>query len=417
MARHIIERMQDNIIDRLTTRSGRQKKKGLGRHPIKGNKGQLCRYRTFTRQGYRSEERKINTDIGEVKFQVGYVKCEGCKKKIAPTLDVLEMEPMQRHSLSLEQVVLEAVSETSYRRGEADIKARGCAPTPKTSAHRWAVSRVIPEEPDGKIKFAMADGTGFKKWPGEKGNVRIVLGFNEQGKIQRLGSYAGKSWEEIDKEVRKKLKGTGSQLELFTSDGERGLDDFLSGFVERNQRCTWHLPRDLSYNLWKDGMEKEERKKQQKSLSELLAIEVPEEQIENVSLEDKKKIKEEIVKRQRSLSRMAFEFHRKGYYKAATYLENAFGRIFEHLYLWLDTGIVAPKTISILESIMREVGRRIKKIAWNWGDRGAEQITRMVLLRHYDKAGWEQLWEKLLNLKNRCVLSVVEVRSVVVSAA
>lgn len=412
VARHIIERIQDNIIERLTTLSGRRKKKGLGRHPVKGNEGQLCRYRTFTRQGYRGEERKVNTDIGEVKFRVGYVKCGGCEKKIAPVLSVLEMKPVQRHSLSLEQVVLEAVSETSYRRGDVDIKARGCAPTSISSAHRWAVSRNIPEKPEGKVQTIMADGTGFKKWPKEKGNVRIVLGFNEEGEIQRLGSYAGKSWEEIDKEVRKKLKGTGSQLKLFTSDGERGLDEFLSDCVEKKQRCTWHLPRDLGYNLWKDGMDKDKRKEQQKRLSKLLAIEVPGKQIENVSSEDKEKIKKEIMERQRSLSRMAFKFHCKGYHKAARYLENAF----EHLHLWLETGIVAPKTVSILENIMREVGRRIKKIGWNWSDRGAEQITRMVLLRHYDKSSWIQLWEKLLNLKNRCAISFVEVRSFMVSA-
>jgi len=43
------------------------------------------------------------------------------------------------------------------------------------------------------------------------------------------------------------------------------------------------------------------------------------------------------------------------------------------LRLWLETGIVCPRTTSIIENLIRELVRRLKKIGWNWSDAGAER--------------------------------------------
>lgn len=406
----IVEGMQEEIRDRLTRPVGRRAKKGLGSHERKGAGGVRCRFRTFRKQGFRSEPRRVKTDVGRLEFEVGYVECCGCGKKFAPILDVLGLRDRTGHSDSLEAVVSEVVSKTSYQRGEEEIEARGSAPVPKSSSHRWIAHRRIPESrPEGSV-FAMADGTGFKKWPGERGDLRVVIGLNEGGKPRGLGVYAGESWEAIGEDIQEKLKASRVQLQLFTTDGEPGLDEHLASVAaEGSQRCLWHLPRDLNYVLWKDGVGLEERKQRSTDLAGLLGIEIPAGEYETVSEEDKEALRERVRTSEREALNLIAEFEQKGYAKGATYLQNAFDRLFEHVKLWLETGIIAPRTTSMLENMMRELGRRVKKLGWNWSDEGIVRIAKIILLRHYDREAWDRYWREALGLRDRCKIQILRV--------
>jgi hypothetical protein len=403
----ILTWIQEEVVGQLVAGQARAH---WGCHVVKGSRGKTCSCNQFVRRGYRQKARKVKTDIGALQLPLQRVQCCQCGKKFTPILEVLRIGKYQRHSASLEQVALEAVSETSYRRGSADVEARGCAPVPRSSAHRWAVSRAIPEAPEDELQSGMADATGFKKWPKEKGEVRVVIGLTPEGKVRRLGTYAGRDWEQIAAEVRQKLADVPGQLELFAHDGDRYVEKHLAGIAEHAQRCTWHVPRGAGHVLWKEGMSLQERKAVGKNLTGLLAVEIPGKDWERVSEEDKKELRDKIAQSEKALSALASDFRARNYVKAAAYLESAGDRVFEHLRLWLRTGIIAPRTISILESIMREIGRRLKRIAWNWSDRGAEQIARMVLMRHYEPEEWEAFWNEILDLQDRIQIRVLSVQ-------
>ena len=47
--------------------------------------------------------------------------------------------------------------------------------------------------------------------------------------------------------------------------------------------------------------------------------------------------------------------------------------------MWLKSGIIAPKTISLLERVFREVGRRMKRITWGWCDKAVTNLSKMIL--------------------------------------
>ena len=66
-------------------------------------------------------------------------------------------------------------------------------------------------------------------------------------------------------------------------------------------------------------------------------------------------------------------------------MEKLSQRIFTNIELWLKTGVIAPKTTSMLERIFREIGRRIKRIAWGWSDDAATKISKMIILKKYSK--------------------------------
>ena len=92
-------------------------------------------------------------------------------------------------------------------------------------------------------------------------------------------------------------------------------------------------------------------------------------------------------------------FKEHGYYKGAAYLENLCRRIFTNVELWLRTGVIAPKTTSLLERIFREIGRRIKRIAWGWSDRVVTKLSKMIMIRQYSRDKWEQYWKDKLGIK------------------
>lgn len=412
VGRELVCGIQEWVLKKLTTPCGQTSKKGFGRHENRNAKGDLCRFRTFVRQGYRPEDRRVNTDVGAVSFPVGYVSCQGCGKKFAPIFDVLDVGDRQRHTAGLERMVSEVVSTTSYRRGESEVEARGSSPVPRSSAHRWVATRKIPESsPEGAVT-GMADGTRFKKWPGERGTLRVVIGLDSQGKPRPFGTYAGRDWESIGADVRRKLrvgKKGEIQLRLFAEDGEPGLDRHLASVADHAQRCVWHVPRDLGYALWEQGAPLAERKTEQQKLTGLVGMEIPEEDWEAIQPRDRQALNESVNRSESEIRSMAREFAEKGYTKAATYLLNAADKIFSHVRLWLETGIVAPRTTSILENIMRELGRRIKKLGWNWSDAGVEKIAKMILLKRFDKERWDGYWQEELGLQRRCR---IEIRSI-----
>jgi hypothetical protein len=258
----------------------------------------------------------------------------------------------------------------------------------------------------------MADATVFKKHPGEYGQLRVVVALDRQKRPIPLGCYTEKTWREIAEDVRRKLREAGDpQLRLFTSDGELGLDEYLAKLASSAQRCTWHLPRDLYYALWKSGAGARQRKQFPDVLAGLVAIELPKGSWEALRPEDREALEREVKEKRAQIEAMIATFREKGYWRAVSYLENALGRVFAHVELWLQTGIVAPRTTSILENILREIGRRMKKIAYNWRDKGAAKMGNLVMLRHYDQPTWDAYWQKALDLRGRCRIRIERIEA------
>ncbi len=144
--------------------------------------------------------------------------------------------------------------------------------------------------------------------------------------------------------------------------------------------------------------------------SRLVALEVPEEDVEFVSEQQKTQMRQRIAEAERHLEALQAEFEAKGYTKAATYLHRARDQLFNHLRLWLATGILAPRTTSIIESLTRELVRRLKKIGWNWSDEGATRMGRLVMIRRYDAQAWYEYWNQRINLRGRCQITLQSCR-------
>ena len=55
-------------------------------------------------------------------------------------------------------------------------------------------------------------------------------------------------------------------------------------------------------------------------------------------------------------------------------------------------GIAQPPQ-PLIERLMREIGRRLKKIAFGWSESGAAKMARMVIARILNPTSWREHWE------------------------
>jgi len=80
--------------------------------------------------------------------------------------------------------------------------------------------------------------------------------------------------------------------------------------------------------------------------------------------------------------------------------------LFTNIEIWLRTGVIAPKTTSLLERVFREIGRRLKRIAWGWSDKAVTKLPKMIMLKQYSRSKWEQFWLKKLGIEGHFTISI-----------
>ena len=402
----------DEIVSRLRfSGMNTSARKGLGRHLRKDNEDEcFCRGRKVISKGYRSKPRHISTVFGTLKLRIRVVKCCTCGAWYSPLLNALQIGRYARREDNFEHEVIEAVIDTNYRRlidgRSIDISLGGI--------HNVVVENDIdrlfqePVSVEG-LSALMGDGTGLKQVKGRKGELRAAIGITESGSVFPLGCFANTPWPEIEQMVKRRFKEDGPYDIPFIYDGEPGLDDFLADVAE-SQRCTWHAPRGLYHALWEDGLKKKDSQPTTDKLKGLIGIALPEGDYELLKEEDKDKVKEQYQTSKSEIDKLIQTFKEKGYSKGANYLKNLSERLFTHVKLWLKTGVIAPKTTSLLERLFREIGRRLKKIAWGWSDKVATNLMKMIVIRQYSRADWEKYWKEKLGILGYFRVGLVSVK-------
>jgi len=371
--------------------------------------------------------RRIRTSIGDVLLHVKKVKCSECGKSFAPLLRHVNIRKYQTKSNEFEQLVVETVSETSYRRGMEQLARDGRNAPPFRTANSWTLQTdcdeiQIPVDACGVVNTGntgkdrpsslkiFADGTGFKgegqNGKARKGELKAVIGVNEEGDVIPLGTYTEQSWPEISQDWKnRKIKlPAGSML---ICDGELGLADAFADYVDDIQRCQWHTERDLYHAMRQDGGNMKSARPYQKRLAGIMSIELPKEDFQKVREEDRKSLESRMTEAEGKVQGLIDELSAKGYQKAADYLFKAKLGMFGYVRRWLKWGLVSPKASSLIERVMRELGRRLKRIAYGWSDKGVEKIARIILKRHSDPEEWRKYWEKR-NQPNGKVMAVVQ---------
>ena len=403
----ILTGYDDLICDRLSRTYPSKKRKGLGHHARKNDpeKG-FCRGRKVLKRGYRNRPRQFSTVFGKVDVPLRVVECCLCGARYSPLLNALKIGAYHRKESNFEHEVIEAVIDTNYRRlisgRSIDISLGGI--------HNIVVGSDIDQTYQEAVDLKdfsalMADGTGVKQHKGRKGELRAVVGITHTGRVEPLGCFANTEWSEIDRIIRERIKQNKQYQIPFIYDGEPGLDTFLADIAE-SQRCAWHAPRGLYHALWEDKLKKKDSQEHIDTIKGLIGIELPEGDYELLKEEDKEQVEEKYQSSKAEIVELIQTFRDKGYSHGASYLENLSDRLFTNIDIWLKTGVIAPKTISLLERVFREVGRRLKRIAWGWSDKTVTKLSKMIMLKQYSKKKWEQYWLKKLGIEGHFHISI-----------
>ena len=397
----ILRGYDDLISERLsrTDKYPSKARKGLGRHIRKGDpEGRFCRGRKLRKRGYRSKPRRISTVFGKLDLRLRRGECCNCGAIYSPLLSALTVERYGRKETNFEHEVIEAVIDTNYRRliegRSIDISLGGI--------HNIVVGSDIdhtfqePVSVEG-LSAIMADGTGVKQQKGRKGELRAVIGISKGGHVEPLGCFTNTEWPEIEQKIKERIEEAEAYNVPFIYDGEPGLDDFLSDVAE-SQRCTWHGPRGLYHALWEDGVKKKDSQPETDKIKQFIGIELPEGDFEILKEEDKGQVRSKYESSKSEIKELIKTFQDKGYKHGAAYLENLSERLFTNIEIWLKTGIIAPKTTSLLERVFREIGRRLKRIAWGWSDKAVTNLSKMIMIKQYSRDKWEQYWKDKLGI-------------------
>jgi len=402
-----VETIQEAIVERprLPRRAARH---GAWRKPDK----RRCTCTSFTKLGFRRGGRSIRTHLGEVNFRVRNVRCERCGERYTPILRFLDLRERKRRLSSLEKIVAEVVSLETYGKSENLVEKATGERIPDATMHDWMADIDWDALDLGRYKRAktvMADGTGVKMRGGSRGELRVVIGLDGRNKPFPLGVYSGTPWERIGPEIKARLKDR-DQATLFVHDGEIAIDEHLSGIAEKTGRCRWHMPRGVKYALWGDGAGKDEQQDYARKLRGILGVEIPADDWQALGADDLAPLRKELDDSRKAYEKLVEEFGARGYVKAREYLANAMGKVFTQVETWLDTGVVMPGTISQLERIMRELGRRLKKLGYGWTDEGLVRIAKILLKRIHEPDAWEEHWVKLGDIRGRCRVIIREAR-------
>ena len=98
-----------------------------------------------------------------------------------------------------------------------------------------------------------------------------------------------------------------------------------------------------------------------------------------------------------ALGRLSKYLNRKGYYKAVTYISGA-RSMFGYVRRWLKYGVICPRASSLIERVIRELERGLKKIAYGWSDKGAGKIARIILKKFTNEKEWEEYWKTKMKI-------------------
>lgn len=359
-------------------------------------------------------DRQFRTSIGRVVFRWRRLRCQNCGRTIIPLRKFLGLEPYQSKTAELEKIVAEIVSEQSYRRSCSHLDIIGHIPVPKSTAHRWvAQSDCDHIDPDqGTFKFLYADGTGYKRRPdsqknvNNRGELKIALGIDKCGQIVPLGAFADLSWNDITSRLYHQLNNKSPLSEMLISDSERSLAESFSFLCSSQQICHWHVVRELNFTMWKNNASKAERNKTQKELAAVIGIELPKEDFERVDDKDKADLAEATAKAENDIRKLITVLFDRGYNLAGYYLNRVSKNLFSYVYRWLKTGIVTPRVSMLIERMMREIARRLKRMAFGWSPEGAAKMTRIILKRFTSAGEWEKFWRKKLRINDNVFLSI-----------
>lgn len=430
----ILENIDQRLCDSLVQASPGGEPQGGAAKPAPGA---CCKNPKLRR--YRKEKKKLMTGIGCVPYECNRLRCKNCRKSVVPLREVLALKKYQSESQEFQKLACETVVQQSYRRSCKHLTQIGGIQINRMKLHR-ILCRADADRIDANLRgagapYLIADGTGFPEWkptkpepegPQEssspapkakpskikerKSDLKVVIALTPKHEMIPVGVWAKRSWKTVAQTISQANNHPKVMpkpiADILLCDGEEALIAAMGPLAKEVQRCQWHLTYEFFHLMkYQERCETDLSRDLTDKLYQAVKIGVPFAH----DPESKLRLEVAIFEAEKSLDKVIAELKERGLLIAATYVENAKEKLFTFLRYWIQTGEVAPKVTSRIERLMRELGRRVKKIGFNWSAKGAARVTRILLKIIAGKNLWENEWREKLCLKNAVNLSLKDV--------
>lgn len=385
-----------------------------------------CNSPALVRNGKRSKV--LYTSLGNLDLEWSSLRCSNCGKCHSPLKEFFGLEKYQKLTSEFEKNCMETVAKESFRKSRDTLQMHRATSFDHRTLHRWFIQTESDEikVEHSDLNVLLGDGTGYKKFVSQaklerknkilektgqkpievskRGEVRILMGIDEQNEIRPLGAWTSESWSTIGNLVyrannRNKKVAQKKVANILVADREVGLNNGLNKLVHHRQRYLWHIPHELVPLMkYQDKAESGDIDYSLGQVHSIFQIDIPDKDFEEVDTEELVEINQKITECEMQMKLLPEYLANKGYERASTYIANARSNLFTYLRYWMKTGIVTPKVTSKLERLMREINRRIKKFAFNWSEKGCAKITRIIIKLITDAKSWENYWDKKMKL-------------------
>lgn len=330
-----------------------------------------------------AKDTKVATIFGTIVLGQMQVKCKSCGKKMYITRKLLGILPRKLMSGSTKKIFALLGGLTSFRVSEKILKMVG------VKMNKMAVWRCTQEVGE-KLEFNLdinekargeADGTGVAingiKKRGKE--LKVFVQEKTTGGVRIAGLSIGKyegEWDKLFEPLKSSLKAFENFL--LVTDGDSAILKSIKGVKIRFQRCLWHLPYQMKYYLWKDGVT---RKTQEwyHILGEVFDITAI-----RHGVDDEKEIEAIVKAKSNRLESLISYCLQNGYTSCQSYLENARENMFTAF-----RNKLGGKTTSKVERVMKTVNMRIKM--GKWSANGALNAIKVRLAHYYN--GFDPLEE------------------------
>ncbi len=360
-----------------------------------------------------SYQKSMKTTLGKLTLSLHRMKCHSCGTTHQP-FNIFFNLKHRSWSLDLEKISLEMLKDQSYRRTSNHLHLTCGVVVTKNLLHRMVFTSDFRKQDlkiEQDLQVIAADGTGYKPHSeSSKQELKIVLGIDEDQRLIPVGAWVRSSWYQIGRQIKKanhpnKKLAFKPVANIFLSDGERALINGMKHLAHHQQRCQWHFVRDFKYAfLYQDKGDKQDSIAMTNYLWDLMDRLKVDEELKND--EEKLKLFQEIIKAEKELEELELKLKKGNYSAAAVYLHNARLVLFNHLRLLLKSGESVAKVTSRIERFMRELARRMKRIAHNWSEAGAEIMARILMKLTLDPHGWEKYWKDKMKITGNFQLEV-----------
>ena len=342
----------------------------------------------FRRRGSRCRTLR-KSSLGAVAFALRQVSCNQCQGTFSPFPEWLGLEPYQVSTSEFQAKAVRVACQATYARSVGFVRDLAGVDVSTTAVHSWVQSQgeqVVFDAARADGQTVLLDSTMVRAGQNKRG-TDLNLALSIEGRhwtggrpgleIRPVCFGVGEAWAQSGREL------TRHQPARLVYDG----DEAVTHWAERSfagvpkQRCIWHAIRQLYLPLREDGLNKSQARVWMDQLYDIFSQ------------------GQDPVSRTRSgVNTMIQQLGEQGYSHGARYLERAEPFLLTYLEspdgMFFDEARLQPCAIratSPVERQMREINRRTD-VGARWRISGVANLIGLDLVRRFDPAQWNTLW-------------------------